>query len=467
MSARKAMLVALLFVALAFDVALMLQNTRYSSALPHWLPEWPARPLPGVGERQLAAHWAYALALKHDRRLYGWGSDAHGGLVGGGAEPVPRATVIAEGLRWRYLTAGAASSYAISDGGALLRRAVPANVSGEARPMPLHELVFPRMRWIKVREVRGMTLALGVDGRLYLWSERALQDGQVCDAAGTDCLAVRPDGTLVEKDDTASDDGPQPPHAAEGRRPRDPEARVRSVAWPIPAASEWTDFCLAADGDGRQFRAYALDRQGELWRIAFEAARFQGGAEPAATVERVPARAAFQRVYCPDYVQSPVFLLDAGRRLWGFGDNRYGALWPELETGRQLGDTGLFAETELRRLSSRRWRMVAPGYGYSLGITSYGDLWAWGESYDRDTGQQDSGAAFMPIVVDSLQDWVEVDTAGGYMIARTRQGEVYTWGANASPRDPAVRGLLADGGIAETRDVPEPIVEAPRPRTDP
>lgn len=459
---RRAILVALLFVALALDVALMLQDTRYSTALPGWLPEWPASPLPGVGERQLAAHWAYALALKPDHRLYGWGSDAHGGLVRGGAEPVSRAVVVAEGGHWRYVTAGTATSYAITDGGSLMRRAVPA--SAPEGPLPLYAPVFPRMRWIKVREVQDMTLALGVDGRLYLWSERAFREGQRCDPAGAECLPVRPDGTLVEKDDAASDAGPQPAAAVEHRRPRDPEVRARSVAWPVPAAADWTDFCLGTDGEGPQFRAYALNRAGELWRVAFDAARFESGAEPAATLERVPARAAFQRVYCPDYVQSPVFLLDTDQRLWGFGDNRYGALSPELETGRQLGDTGLFAETDLRRISFRRWRMIAPGYGYSLGISNYGDLWAWGESYDRDTGQNDSGAAFAPIVVDSRQDWVEVDTAGGYMVARDRQGRVYTWGANASPRDPAVRGLLADGGTAESRDVPEPIVEDPRSR---
>jgi len=447
--------------------ALRARDARFEP--PEWMPEFRPQPLPEVGESRLAAHWSHALALKADHRLHAWGGDGDEGFPGSRGRAVEAPVVLDKGLAdWRFVSVGVRASYAITRDGALLRRPMwlpPA----QREDAPGYQPLFAATKWIKAQEVMLMTMGLAADGALHVWSESAFSDG-VCLRTLGDCLAVNADGTLADKPgDSASELAQRNARiedALERERRREERAKWRGVplAWPLPQRG-WTDFCLAGDGNGRQFQAWALDAEGKLWRIEFEAQDFRRYLDPEAKVVPLATPVPFQRVYCSGWVRGQVMLPDRDRRLWGFGDNGKGSLSPELkaEETRQGVFPYVIKENQLRKLSKRRWLTVAPGAGYSVGIASNGDLWAWGDQYTRFIRQSHDEPPAEPELVDEQNDWVEVDLAGGYIMARDSRGQVYTWGASRAGKDtnPYVRGLLGDAGVAEHRDRPRPIVDAP------
>lgn len=387
-------------------------HTRHTAFLPEWVPDFGARPLPAVGERRIAAHWKYALALRNDHRLYAWGGSGAEGFPGSKRGPLELAVALDVGLAdWRYVSAGISASYAVTAGGALLRRRTwldPEELDDPPRYAPL----FPGIHWVKADEHLHVAMGLSADGKLYVWSEVALRRGRICDRS-RECFAVAADGTLAT--------GP--------------------LAVAAPGSMPWTDFWLSSAG--REAGAYALDVEGKAWRVTFDAQRFEHALPETSAIRLVPlvSPVPFQRVY-----PGPL-LLDRDRRLWT-----------------------LDKDLRPQRLSSRRWLAVDGPQPFTVAIDTHGHLWAWGANYHRHVLKAESPTPDEPALVDDAREWVEVDVAGttwpdssgaGYVVARDRAGEVYTWGASHPSGDPFVRGLLADGGASEHRAAPGPIVVAP------
>lgn len=454
-----------------------------SGQLPDWLPGVPAQPLAPVGEQRLSAHWTYGLALRPDHRLLAWGGRSGTGFVLGPKRWGDFAAPIATGTEdWRYISAGIAASYAITRDGQLLRRAMKHSET----PLP-YQPFFPTLRWIKVENKAGTSMGLTSDGRLKVWSESYFEDPRGLRSGYRRDYQVNADGTLagssdaeLEQDHAADKSGiadyrertltqlldywgAQPlglsdPRAVaalaeleklhqdalakelparDAERSRYAARRGQPAALPVPGSQRWTDFCLVASGHGNDLQAHALDDAGTVWRIVFDsrAILYSIDSKPGTfTPQPLAAPTPFQRVYCGNQAQDATWLLDRDQKLW---------------RATQQGITPF---------TDRRWRALASGSGFGIGIARNGDLMAWGEPYFRLILSQE--APKEPIVIDDDHDWQEVASDGGYLIARDEKGRIYTWGANGE-RKQGVSGLLADGGVSATRTEPRVIVELP------
>lgn len=512
MNYRLAIIFACIIVLLGIGL-FRLSKLDFETALPEWVPEFRPHPLPDIGERRIALHWSFALALTPTHRLLAWGGSGDEGFPGERARGVEAPVVIDRGLTdWRYVSTDIAASYAVTRDGALLRRAMHVSSAPDTEP-PKFSPLFPALRWVKVQQALRSTVALDRDGALWIWHEEPLEQASACLPDVPQCLKLSPDGTIaqpsealitaekqaridlieksrgVQMDQTREYWRHQPGGDVSAQalasleqtnasydqmlasvdaemaasRTRYAQWAGKPLAWKVPQRAPWSDLCLNSDGRGQAFEAFGLDAEGKLWRLAFDARNFQGRLEPKAEVTPLATPVPFQRVYCAGGIGGPVMLLDADRRLWGFGDNGNGALSPELkaEENTQKVFPHRIPPEGVRKLSRRRWLSVAPGYGYTLAISSSGALWAWGDDYARRVMRAPAEGAEPVILVDRRKIWVEVSLAGNYIVARDRDGEIYAWGDARNELNPYVRGLLGDGGVAEHREQPRPIVIAP------
>jgi len=496
MGGKRALLIVLALAALGAGAWFMDLGSLLPPALLSWVPGVKAPVNPSIGERRVSAQRTYVLALKPDQRLYGWGSDRIGQLRDSKIDEFPAPVVVAESAStWRYIAAGDKASYAITADGMLLRRSPDGMRKAKGTDSASDfEALFPQVRWAKVKEMAGMTIGLGDDGRLFAWSEQELSEGKVCAAdVNVDCMSLDEDGSLRYKTDAeldASDaehlawveqglklraaevqqywqtqpGGVGSPRALqafavlegmnekerqgnvamlERRRASTLEARHMKVPLPVSARGDWVDFCMFARSDSPWMFAYAVDRAGALWRHEIDGGVRSFFAEAGIKSRQIPSPAKIQRISCTDV---SALALDTDWHLWGFGNNDDYMLSPELG-GRPI------PEDAMRKLPGRRWAMVAFGGGFTIGLRTDGTLWAWGRHYDSATGGT-SLSAKEPTRIGNRNDWAEVDASGQFIVARTSMGELFTWGSNTT-------GLLGDGLVARQRNSPGPVLELP------
>lgn len=422
-------------------------GTPYPS-LPEWAQPAPLPPAP-IGASRIAASPSYGLALMPDNRLYVWGGTEQGS--------VEAPMILVEGATdWRAIAAGHVASYAVGASGSLWRRSMVRRTDGGVRA---YRAVLKGLRWSKVQSLADITVGLDADGTLHAWHERLLEAGGLCPRAGGLCHAISDEGTFAEgtfdTGESAVRLDMEETYALLSGRP---------VTWPLPEGP-WMDFCAADTGFGRTVTVHALDASGQPWRLEVPRKELYPPLDPQVKATPIFAAVPFQRVYCSP-TEGTVLLLDREQRLWGYGDNGDGALWPALkeEQARQRGDkykqqSFRVEAKDLRQLTPRRWVAVAPGPGYTAAIAGDGSLWAWGARYHRDIRRDHSWEANAEaILIDGSRKWAEVAAGGSWLMARDAGGQVHTWG---STEGGGVTGLLGDGGVASHRDRPRPIVIAP------
>ena len=125
------------------------------------------------------------------------------------------------------------------------------------------------------------------------------------------------------------------------------------------------------------------------------------------------------------------------------GENHVAAVTVDGElytAGRQIhGCLGHSNEDKARparvlgALDGKQVVAVACGTKHSLALTAAGEVYAFGEGRTLALGQGDSKAnADSPALVEALQGKhvVEVAAGNGFSVARTKDGEVYSWGSN-------------------------------------
>ena len=110
-----------------------------------------------------------------------------------------------------------------------------------------------------------------------------------------------------------------------------------------------------------------------------------------------------------------------GGSLWAWGRNNSGQLG--------LGDTR-DRSRPVRVGTGTDWVMVAGGGWHSLGICSDGSLWAWGYNNDGQLGLDDPEERHIPVQVGDSTDWVMV--AGGmyHSLGIRSDGSLWAWGSN-------------------------------------
>jgi alpha-tubulin suppressor-like RCC1 family protein len=140
-------------------------------------------------------------------------------------------------------------------------------------------------------------------------------------------------------------------------------------------------------------------------------------------------------------------------RVFGFGLGNEG----------QLGSGFLGNITQPRLIDTTNLSLneyfvdVHAGHRYSLGLTNFGDIYAWGANFDyyRATGVNKPGnAQGIPVKINyggqllANEKFIELDIGYSHAIARTNFNRIFTFGTNSS-------GRLGDG---TTTDRPVPVL---------
>ena len=89
----------------------------------------------------------------------------------------------------------------------------------------------------------------------------------------------------------------------------------------------------------------------------------------------------------------------------------------------------------------RSWSQVSAGSSHSLGATSSGIAWAWGFNVNGRLGDGTTVSKTSPVsVIGGITNWSQVSAGGSHSLGVTSSGIVWAWGNN-------VNGQLGDGTI--------------------
>jgi alpha-tubulin suppressor-like RCC1 family protein len=131
---------------------------------------------------------------------------------------------------------------------------------------------------------------------------------------------------------------------------------------------------------------------------------------------------------------------------YAWGNNTYGRLGDNTTTSRLSPVTVVGGITN--------WKQVSAGGGHSLGVTSTGIAYAWGRNGTYQLGNgQFSDRASPVTVLGGITNWAQVDASSsvnGFSVGITSTGIAYAWGFNN-------RGQLGDNSTS-TRSSPVTVV---------
>jgi alpha-tubulin suppressor-like RCC1 family protein len=125
--------------------------------------------------------------------------------------------------------------------------------------------------------------------------------------------------------------------------------------------------------------------------------------------------------------------LDTSGRVWGWGDNYYGQIGAGVPTG--VTDMELSQGTNLPVLIPGISNVIAiaAGDAHSIALTSDKRVWTWGSDSSGQLGWNGnpSGANPTNTPVSGLSNVVAIAGGAGFTLAVTSNGQVYAWGDNS------------------------------------
>jgi alpha-tubulin suppressor-like RCC1 family protein/subtilisin family serine protease len=127
--------------------------------------------------------------------------------------------------------------------------------------------------------------------------------------------------------------------------------------------------------------------------------------------------------------------------VWGWGDN-----------GGQLGDgttVRRYSPVQVTGLNGITITAIAAGNSHSLGLSSDGTVWAWGNNSSGQLGDGTTTMRSVPVQVPGLGGIVAIAAGSAHSLALGSDGRVWTWGYNGS-------GQLGDGTTVN-RLIPTPV----------
>ena len=121
--------------------------------------------------------------------------------------------------------------------------------------------------------------------------------------------------------------------------------------------------------------------------------------------------------------------------VYSWGDNGNGKLGDGTTSGKSSPVTVIGAITN--------WSQVSAGYDHSLGVTSDGIAYGWGDNGNGELGDGTTADKSSPVtVIGGITDWSQVSGGGSHSLGVTDTGIAYAWGAGLS-------GRLGDGTTAD------------------
>lgn len=351
----------------------------------------------------VGGYW-YALGLREDGSLWGWGANGSGQLGDGTrtGRLVPK--LIDNASAYVALASGNLRSYALRDDGTLFAfgdgsRGELGNGTLGFSLVPVAVIGGP---YAAVAAGSNSAFALREDGTLWSWGEAQY-------------------GALGRIHDWEDDPGP-------GQIGTDNNwVEVRAAGSSITARK--------ADGS---LWSWGQNYDGSLATGEILPLDLQGGVP-----EPVPVGASedWGGISRGDGV---LFAWKADMTLWAAGHNEYGQL------GRGSTDSGPGSPYLAQVGSDNDW-VTGCVRGHALAIKSDGTLWAWGSNSYHQRGDEDPDASGVPRQVGSDNDWVTVGCGGAASFGIRQDGSLWSWGAT---RD----GTLGIGRVVVQRvATPTPV----------
>lgn len=126
------------------------------------------------------------------------------------------------------------------------------------------------------------------------------------------------------------------------------------------------------------------------------------------------------------------FGIDTSDNLYGWGDNSSGQVGDNTITNRS-SPVAIVGGLKFSKVYGS-----TQGTGYSLGITTSGDLYAWGDNATGNLGDNSTTSRSSPVLVVGGRKWIYAAAGQNHSLAVDSTGALYAWGSNAS-------GQLGDG----------------------
>ena len=460
-----------------------------NDAIEKLTPSKGLMPADGTKFTQISAGDNHSLALGSDGNVYSWGDNRKNQLgrsISGANDSTPRKVNLPAGVsRFTQVIASGGYSLALGSDGNLyswgdntygqLGRSISGTQDGTLR-----KVAMPAGITITQASAPGMfngdfSLALGSDGNLYSWGDNSsLQLGR--DISGK--FDSNP-GMVVFPE------SPRPTGVKFGGTPGTNLTDNKDGTWSVttpPHAGGKTDVTVSWNRNGQQPDAHLTYTYISSYTVAFDSAggkptpgqqRITGG-QQATRPTTDPARDGFlfDGWFLKDAKGGSDVAYDFSRPVTA--DITLVAHWSPVDTGgwsispskgNVLG--GQRATITPPRLSRGiRFSQVSAGgfqagdfQGFSVGVASDGNAYAWGSNQHGQLGQGTAGSTPqktparvpLPDGVASGFTYTQAVAGGYHVLAVGSDGIVYAWGAND-------HGQLGNGSVdTQNRSKPQPV----------
>jgi len=382
----------------------------------------------------------HTVALKSDGTLWAWGNNGAGQLGLGSTTQQVSPQQILVGTTWKAVSAGGNHTVAIKSNGTLWawgNNGYGQLGLGTGTQQTLPQQVGADNNWVAVATGYSHTLAVKSDGTLWAWGYNA--NGQIGDwstinknvptwidpqytwsSLGTGVghtLAVKADGSLWGWGNNNSGE------LGNGT------ITDSLIPKQIGYTSDWE---AVAAGWG-----YSIGKKidGTLWGWGYGYYGQLGGGLPFNQLTPQQIGSDTWKYFAVGWQHTLGIKSDG--TLWAWGSNSYGKLGNPGAAAKQL--------TPYAVLPGTTWTSVAAGYNHTLGIKDDGTLWAWGDNTDNQLGcgAGCSAPTTTPQQIGTANNWIAVAAGNKHSLGITSDGKLYGWGDNSSGQTGLGSGVTA------------------------
>jgi alpha-tubulin suppressor-like RCC1 family protein len=387
----------------------------------------------------------FALALKSDGTLWGWGSNGSGHVGTNGTSNVTTPTQIGTAT-WASIAVGNTHSLGIQTDGTLWTWGNPANGrlgnNSTSGNVTTPTKIGTATDWISVAAAVMSSFAIKGSGgtrALYAWGYNA--SGQVGDGTTTDVLVPKQIDADTTWQKLAAGDSMAFGQKADGSlwawglnssgEQGNGASIYRATPSQIGSNNTWASACAGGSS------TLALKTDGTLWSWGNNAngQLGQGNTTSLSTPTQVGTLTTWSKISCG---ANHVLAIDTDGKLWAWGLNNYGKLGDGTATQR-TSPVPIAAPTT--------WAAVSATQTYSMGIRTDGTLWAWGYNYHGQLGDgSTTNRTTGPVPIAAPATWSAVSASvssygqinGYHTLAIKSDGTLWAWGYN-------YYGQLGDG----------------------